>query len=113
MPQKGKISPAKLIELLQENPEKIDLIDVRKGYEFRSLQLVKSHRISSSQITNYLMNANPKKIAILVSRDGEKSERIIESLGEPKSHIFNLEGGLDGVLEHPLGILTVKKPAYV
>lgn len=106
-----EISPCKLIEYIETNPESLELIDVRQKYEYLISHLVSSKSIPLPEIAARSIEINPQKIIILISRSGMRgasAAAILENMESFNgSNILNLKEGLLGVARQPLGSLAI------
>jgi len=90
-----EISAAELKTLLQQ-PEQIQLIDVREKAEFEH-QNLNGLLLPLSDLENKLNKIDPAKTIVVHCKSGSRSRKAIEILQQyfPETELYNLTGGLD------------------
>jgi len=88
------IKSQQLKEMLKNNPEDLEIIDVREQDEYDLVKIKGSKLIPLSEIGTRISEINWDKKVVLVCRSGSRSGYVAQALAGIGKETINLEGGI-------------------
>lgn len=88
------IDGKELKEMLSENPEELEIVDVREQDEFDLVKIKNSKLIPLQEIGMRMNEIDWKKKVILVCRSGSRSGYIGQMLAQSGKDVLNLQSGI-------------------
>ncbi len=91
------INSNEFAEMLRDDPESLEIIDVREPYEHEKIRIKGSKLIPLSIIPLKANEIDWGKKVILVCRSGARSLSVAQLLSSVGKNVFNLQGGVEGL----------------
>jgi rhodanese-related sulfurtransferase len=88
------INGKELKKMLDENPDDLEIVDVREQYEYDEVRIKNSKLIPLSEIGARISEINWDKKVILVCHSGARSGYIAQALEANGKNPINLQGGI-------------------
>lgn len=90
----NSINTKQFKNLIEKEPENLEIVDVREEGEFKLIRVKNSKLIPMGEIMNNLEKINWSKKVVLVCRSGSRSGYIGKILSDIGKDVINMEGGI-------------------
>ncbi len=88
------ITSSQFKKLLKEEPDNLEIIDVREPDEYDLVKIKDSKLIPMAGINNFLDKIDWSKKVIFVCRSGARSSFVAQTLAQSDKEVINLSGGI-------------------